>query len=416
VHFTPALNIILGSAVLIVLMFADYARKYNTDACQRRLFLALLVFSFLAMASDFVYYLVAGIPGKTFRAVLYAALLNYYFFQNLAFYYSFLLFDFLFAKDQKRTAGFRAAVWIVAALHCIILLLNHRWRFYFSIAGGNRLHYGSYYFIRIIASYLPAAFISLDVLWFLRKVKMPPLLLTLCFVAMTGLSSAIDFLFETNSLIWPCFACSLLYAYFFIIQTDSKIDALTGLGNRSSFNEFISKISSAGNHPRRNQERSKRRFLKRKSASASYSFAMIDMDHFKMINDTLGHLEGDNALRDMAGIIKACIRSSDFAARYGGDEFILAVSTEYDIVSLLGRIQAAINEFNEKGGRPYELQISYGYDSYSANSEIPITDFLKHVDSLMYKHKNERRRASDRENNRGNENNQERKDDAVILH
>jgi diguanylate cyclase (GGDEF)-like protein len=196
--------------------------------------------------------------------------------------------------------------------------------------------------------------------------------------------------------------------YFFIIQTDSKIDALTGLGNRNSFNEFVSKLSAAGGiHSR--PKFPEQRLFKRKSPFDSYSIVMIDMDHFKAINDTLGHLEGDNALRDMAGIIKNCVRNSDFAARYGGDEFILAVRAEYDIVSLLGRIQAAIDDLNAKNERPYKLQISYGHDVYNVHSGISITDFLKHIDGLMYKHKNERRRSSDKENN------QEKKENASLL-
>jgi diguanylate cyclase (GGDEF)-like protein len=112
----------------------------------------------------------------------------------------------------------------------------------------------------------------------------------------------------------------------------------------------------------------------------------------------------------MAGIIKGCIRAGDFAARYGGDEFILVTRTGHDITFLLGRIQSAINDFNMKNTRPYTLQISYGYDVYDTNSEISITDFLKHVDGLMYKHKNERRRSSDKANN------QEKEQNAALLH
>jgi diguanylate cyclase (GGDEF)-like protein len=407
-HSTAALNIILGSVILVILIFIDYTRKYNTDACQRRLFLALLVFTFLAMLADFAYYLVLGVPGTTSRNVLYAALLAYYVFQNLAFYYSFLFFDFILAKNQKRVADLRIVVWAITALHCFILLLNHKWQFYFAVSGDTTLYYGSHYFIRLVISCLPGLFMFLDFLLLSKNSKTNPIMLTLCLVVLTGISSIVDFLFKTNSLIWPCFAGSLLYAYFFIIQTDSKIDALTGLGNRNSFNEFVGKLSNTGGGIR--PKLPERRFPKRKSPFDSYSIVLIDMDHFKMINDTLGHLEGDNALRDMAGIIKSCVRNSDFAARYGGDEFILATRAEYDdITSLLGRIQAAIDDLNAKNERLYKLQISYGYDVYNTHSGIPITDFLKHIDGLMYKHKNERRRSSDKENN------QEKKENAILL-
>jgi diguanylate cyclase (GGDEF)-like protein len=122
---------------------------------------------------------------------------------------------------------------------------------------------------------------------------------------------------------------------------------------------------------------------------------MIDMDHFKAINDTLGHQEGDNALRDMAGVIKKCIKGSDFAARYGGDEFVLATRVENNVTDLMNKIQGEISCQNEKKARPYKLEISYGYDIYTADGSTPIDYFLNHIDNLMYKNKTERRRASD---------------------
>jgi diguanylate cyclase (GGDEF)-like protein len=131
--------------------------------------------------------------------------------------------------------------------------------------------------------------------------------------------------------------------------------------------------------------------LSRQTSKIEYSIVMIDMDKFKEINDTLGHLEGDNALRDMAAIIKGCIRHSDFAARYGGDEFILVTEAEYDIKRLMNRIQAAIDLQNEKRIRPYQLYISYGYDIYTTKSGESIYSFLAKIDALMYKQKEERK-------------------------
>jgi diguanylate cyclase (GGDEF)-like protein len=244
-------------------------------------------------------------------------------------------------------------------------------------------------------------FAGIDAFRLLKDRKTNSLILLLFAVFFTCIGSTLDFIFKENSLVWPGFVSALLYMYFFIIQNDSKIDSLTGLSNRYSFNEFINKIANIPNiefrmpfHPRRRNTESK---SGRKRKPESYSIVMIDMDHLKMINDTLGHLEGDNALRDMAQVIKNCVRQSDFAARYGGDEFVLAARSDHDITILLGRIQSAIDEINAKNERPYKLQISYGYDTYAVNSGRSINEFLKHIDGLMYKHKNERRRSSDKE-------------------
>jgi diguanylate cyclase (GGDEF)-like protein len=129
---------------------------------------------------------------------------------------------------------------------------------------------------------------------------------------------------------------------------------------------------------------------------------MIDMDHFKQINDTLGHQEGDNALGYMAEIIKSCISKEDFAIRYGGDEFVLATKVEKDtaesvIAKLMNEIQILINIFNEREICPFKLEISYGYDVYTADGKQSMEEFLSHIDSLMYKNKHERhRRSSDK--------------------
>jgi diguanylate cyclase (GGDEF)-like protein len=179
---------------------------------------------------------------------------------------------------------------------------------------------------------------------------------------------------KKGSLVWACFSASILYIYFFIIRSDSKIDSLTGIGNRYSFNEFINKLS-------------------KQNTKEDYSIVMIDLDRFKEINDTLGHIEGDNALRDMAVIIKGCIRYSDFAARYGGDEFILATKAESDIKRVIERINETIDNQNRKRSRPYQLYMSYGYDVYTTNSGQSIHEFISRIDSLMYKQKEERRKA-----------------------
>jgi GGDEF domain-containing protein len=62
------------------------------------------------------------------------------------------------------------------------------------------------------------------------------------------------------------------------------------------------------------------------------------------------------------------------------------------------RIQQAIDNQNEKNVCPYKIQISYGYDVFTPNSNQSIATFLSHIDSLMYKHKTAKRRSTDREN------------------
>jgi diguanylate cyclase (GGDEF)-like protein len=226
---------------------------------------------------------------------------------------------------------------------------------------------------------LPVAFFIYEFIVSPKKFYKIHIYLICFFVLLTGCGAALDIILNSGALIWPCLSSALLYSYFFIIRTDSKIDALTGIGNRYAFNEFITGLS-------------------RQTVKQSYSIVMIDMDHFKEINDTLGHLEGDNALRDMAAIIKGSLRSNDFAARYGGDEFIVAARADSDINRIMERIETAINNQNSKNLRPYKIEISYGIGVFTTYGDQSIEDFLVHIDGLMYKHKAERhrRRHTDR--------------------
>jgi diguanylate cyclase (GGDEF)-like protein len=371
-----ALNSVLGSALIFILIFIDYVRKYNTDSFQRTLFLNVLIFSFISLIADALYFALDGSPGRGIYYFLYADLTVYYIFQMASFYYIFILCDYLSFKDKNRTRIITRVVWVVFILHGLILALNLFRGFYFYISDDNVFHHGGFFIIRLAAAYAPLFFLAIDMIFSLKTLKKGQIYLVILLLLFTGTGAVIDLVFKTRSLIWPCFSSALLYFYFFIVRTDSKIDSLTGIGNRYSFNEFIDNLS-------------------RQNTRQSYAVVMIDMDHFKQINDTLGHLEGDNALRDMAAIIKGCVRHSDFAARYGGDEFILATKAEYDIEKLMERLQQAITLQNEKKVRPYKIEISYGCDVFTPHSDQSIEKFLAHIDGLMYQNKAERRRQED---------------------
>ncbi|GHV76214.1 hypothetical protein AGMMS49942_10350 [Spirochaetia bacterium] len=371
-----ALNSILGSALVIILIFIDYVTKYNTDTFRRKAFFRILLTAVTAMLADFVFDVFNGEPGNAIRYVLYAVSMIYYIFQVASFYYLFLFIDYLSFQDSGRTKKAGKIVWAIFIIHALILILNLPLGFYFYLTPENVFSYGDKYFIRLIIGYFPAVMVFFDLFFLAKNFKKSQLYLILFFMIFTSLGSVIDIVLNTNGLMWPCFASALLSAYFFIVRTDLKIDGLTGIGNRNSFNEFISEMS-------------------RQNARQSYSVVMIDMDDLKGINDTLGHLEGDNALRDLAAIIKGCIRDSDFAARYGGDEFIVATREESDVVRLMERIQQSIDNQNDKKIRPYHIQISYGRGVFAPNSGQSIEAFLSHIDSLMYKHKTGKRRSTD---------------------
>jgi diguanylate cyclase (GGDEF)-like protein len=378
------LNAAVGPALIMVLIIVDYMLKYNTDAFQRRLFTGMLIAALFATGMDFLQQIFSGRSGQTVNNALYFILTAFLIAQNVTYYLTFVFIDYFARQNVSRARRILRVLVVLFFVYLAVVILNLKLHFFFYISADNLYTPASLYFLRLIISYFSLLVIIVDILISAKHFKQSQIYLVSFFGILTALGATADIIFRHGSLTWPCFAAAVLYIYFFIVQSDSKIDSLTGIGNRLSFNEFIDKLSGSG-------------------SKEAYSIVMIDMDHFKQINDTFGHLEGDNALRDMAAILKSSIRQTDFAARYGGDEFVLAARAEYDIKKLIERIEQSITSQNELGKRPYKLQMSYGYDVYTSSGNRSVKDFLSHIDSLMYQNKMENRKkeAERGENNAG---------------
>ncbi|WP_413175028.1 EAL domain-containing protein [Anabaena azotica] len=119
----------------------------------------------------------------------------------------------------------------------------------------------------------------------------------------------------------------------------------------------------------------------------SYSVLLIDLDRFKIVNDSLGHLAGDELLKCVANRIQECLTSSQTATRMGGDEFVILVETETAILvaqKLLGQLKLPFN-FND-----YEvfIEASIGITSSNMGYEKPM-DMIRDADIAMYQAKKE---------------------------
>jgi diguanylate cyclase (GGDEF)-like protein len=121
-----------------------------------------------------------------------------------------------------------------------------------------------------------------------------------------------------------------------------------------------------------------------------------DVDGLKWINDTLGHAEGDSALRNMARLLKSTFRDSDIIARIGGDEFVVVGSckTAEGAMTARERLLLALHEHNLHSGACYDLSISTGLVSAGPAQTLSVDDLLAEADSAMYEEKQEHRAAA----------------------
>ncbi|HVB29583.1 MAG TPA: GGDEF domain-containing protein [Terriglobia bacterium] len=115
---------------------------------------------------------------------------------------------------------------------------------------------------------------------------------------------------------------------------------------------------------------------------------MCDIDNFKQFNDRHGHLMGDYVLAQVAGIIKSCVRGSDFVVRYGGDEFlvILPETVEGGATIVRGRVKEKVFEWNQQN-RAGEVPVSVSLGLYHHVPGDPPEKDLAEVDRRMYEDK-----------------------------
>ena len=153
------------------------------------------------------------------------------------------------------------------------------------------------------------------------------------------------------------------------IQHMAHHDALTGLPNRMYFMEQLGhQISLAHN------------------GATQMALLFIDLDHFKRVNDSLGHLVGDALLQTVAARISACLRATDLVARFGGDEFMVlltGVTHRSDVAEVAVKLLTAIEVPVDADGRAISVTPSVGIAMFPHDGESP-TDLIKHADTAMY--------------------------------
>lgn len=145
-------------------------------------------------------------------------------------------------------------------------------------------------------------------------------------------------------------------------------DELTGLFNRRQFTATLNKqIENA------------------KKAARPFGLLLIDIDHFKKINDTYGHLAGDEILKKFSEVSKLCLRDSDFMARYGGEEFVVLLPnvTMEILMECSERIRSCVHTISlDNADKGKTITVSIGATHYHLSE--PSEEVMARADAALY--------------------------------
>jgi diguanylate cyclase (GGDEF)-like protein len=145
-------------------------------------------------------------------------------------------------------------------------------------------------------------------------------------------------------------------------------DALTALPNRRAFDVVIEVLFNEG--------------MRNKTPVA---IIMLDIDHFKSINDRYGHLGGDYVLSEAARIIKSCLRASDFVCRWGGEEFLVIIKdcNKDGVMALAEKIRRTLEQASIMyKGKSVSITASLGACMLHPGQEVDLA--IERADKAMY--------------------------------
>lgn len=291
-------------------------------------------------------------------------------------FFWFIYFEYLretrFVKRRRYVLYSTSILWLMV-IALLANLFNHS-LFYIDESGVYRR--GPFFILTYILSYSYALIAFIRVMINLKRdteETNKDLLIRLAFFPLfPGISGVLQFIYPRLPIACATISITTLYLYLTWVDQLISLDPLTGLNNRKQLSHTFNNLSKS------HEEQDKIRLY------------LIDVNHFKQINDTYGHLQGDNALKIIAEALKAACKGANrgtVIARYGGDEFVILVSENNndETIDLKERIKEKLKELSEKKSVPFELTVSVG--SACSDNGDSLKDLILKADKAMYMEK-----------------------------
>ena len=364
---------IICLCLLIIILSVIFQKKNKVLSIEQRLFGTLLIMDFFALATDLISWLINGVVFEGSRLLHIVDYTIFYVFSGLVFFFWFMYVIYILYCSKEMIFKRLPFHLILLITYTIICVSSPFTNWVFIIDEANVYNRGPLFMIVTIYSIICMITVIFETVYYIFKFKGTHSLITYINIVILPIAQLIatilQILFYGIALIWPITAVCFVYIFMTIQDREISTDQLTGLRNRRDMDYYIN--------------------FKRKSLKDNkLLFAMYcDLHNFKMINDKLGHMTGDEALKASARILSDSLNNTDgLAFRIGGDEFAIIGErkNEEEIQKLrkLIELNCHLQNINEER---FEIQFDVGYSIYQKDQTIK--EWLDAADNDMYKNK-----------------------------
>ena len=261
---------------------------------------------------------------------------------------------------------FRGIISAIMLINVVLELISAFTGFIYYVDSANFYHHGNFYWIYMVFCSLALLMFFYDGISTTRKYQYTGGRLIFLVLLLLSAGLAVQLTYNAIKVEWIVTAISAIMLYKFHGDMLSQSDGLTGLINRLGYENYISRFQGQG------------------------VIIIFDIDNFKYINDTYGHIRGDHYLREVATALRKVYNSYGKTFRIGGDEFCVIVEKNYDNTERYNRSFYAIINQKRLADRHFP-DVSCGYTKFDTQF-VGISVAAALADSMMYKNKEKKRK------------------------
>lgn len=356
---------LLGFILLTMRIKGDFVSASN------RIFTALVVTNMYLLVLEIISWQFDGKPGA----------FNYYanYISNMLFAWSGPIISCLWVSyidyhmyrsyDRIKKNYFFLYPMIILTLFIII---NFFTPFIFSVSESNVYSREPFMWLIIVVNSFIIIYKWLDAYRNRTYINREIVIAMLLYITLPAIASAIQVIIYGAFVMWPTMAITIVLTYFYLDTVSTSKDYLTRLMSRQAIDNTIEYLMSK---------------------ETPFTVVMIDLDKFKTINDTHGHVIGDEALIQFAAVLSSVFKKTAKIGRFAGDEFIVLVEHKNgsDIDTKMTELEEQLLIHNASKHSRYDLAFSYGSYEYTPTEDISQEQLIHLADEIMYERKHANR-------------------------